>query len=248
MYDAAQDLLRGGACLGCRRGGRLVCGECLAALQRRPHLAWPTPGPPGLVPPYAAGEYAGLLRALVLGHKEHALLPLAQPLGLLLARSVAAALVDAVPAAEQLPEAAGPVVLVPVPSRRAVVRARGHEPTWEVTSAAAGHLRALGWAASAQRLLSARGVVLDQSGLGARARAANLAGTMRCPSQALLRLRRRHGGAHTVVCDDVLTTGATLREAQRALEASGLRPAAAAVVAATRRRTTPSLVSDGLTD
>ncbi|MFC6340712.1 phosphoribosyltransferase family protein, partial [Nocardioides hankookensis] len=38
------------------------------------------------------------------------------------------------------------------------------------------------------------------------------------------------------VCDDVVTTGVTLREAQRALEAVGLEVAAAAAVAATRRR------------
>jgi predicted amidophosphoribosyltransferase len=34
----------------------------------------------------------------------------------------------------------------------------------------------------------------------------------------------------------VITTGATLREAQRALEEGGLPPVAAATVAATRRR------------
>jgi predicted amidophosphoribosyltransferase len=53
---------------------------------------------------------------------------------------------------------------------------------------------------------------------------------------ARLRGERRVTGAHVVVCDDVVTTGATAREAQRALEAVGLPPVAVAAVAATRRR------------
>jgi orotate phosphoribosyltransferase len=39
-----------------------------------------------------------------------------------------------------------------------------------------------------------------------------------------------------VLCDDVLTTGATAREAQRALEEAGIRVRAVVTVAATRKR------------
>jgi predicted amidophosphoribosyltransferase len=84
--------------------------------------------------------------------------------------------------------------------------------------------------ATVSRLLVPAGRVLDQSTLDARARAANLAGSM------VARPTRRGSQAALVVVDDVLTTGSTVREAQRALEAAGLRVAGVATVAATRRR------------
>jgi orotate phosphoribosyltransferase len=59
---------------------------------------------------------------------------------------------------------------------------------------------------------------------------------MACPSRSLRRLAAVAPRARIVVCDDVLTTGVTAREAQRALEAVGLEVAAVAAVAATQRR------------
>ena len=83
--------------------------------------------------------------------------------------------------------------------------------------------------------------VADQAGLDATSRAANLGGALRAHPPTLRRLagatERGHvQPAHVVVCDDVLTTGATAAEAQRALRAVGLPPLAVAAVAATQRR------------
>jgi predicted amidophosphoribosyltransferase len=123
---------------------------------------------------------------------------------------------------------------VPVPSRPGSARARGHDPTYSLTGSAGRVLRREGYAAVTARLLASRGGVVDQAGLDATARASNLAGSMFCPSASLRQVAGRR--LRAVVCDDVLTTGATAREAQRALEAAGLEVAGIATVAATVRR------------
>jgi predicted amidophosphoribosyltransferase len=232
LSDAMADLLLGGRCVGCDRPGRVLCRPCAARLPATARPTWPSPAPPGLVTPWATGPYDGVLRAMVVAHKEHRVLALRSPLARLLACSVAAALAEARPA--------GTVVLVPVPSRPASVRARGDDPTYALTARAARLLGAAGHDVRVQRLLRTRPGVVDQAGLGAEARAANLAGSLCCPSAGLHRLAARSPRAATVVCDDVLTTGATAREAQRALEAVGLQVTAVAAVAATRRRLPPA--------
>ncbi len=230
LLDGSIDLLLGGDCLGCRRPGRPLCVDCAADLPVRARRAWPVPRPYGLVTPWVATEYAGLVRDLVVGHKEHRLLSLAAPLGGLLGVAARAAVDTAPP---------GPVVLVPVPSRPGSARARGHDPTGAIVRKAARLLRAEGYDVLAVPLLRSRPGVVDQAGLGAGERATNLAGSMHCPSESLRRLSARRPRTRLVICDDVLTTGATAREAQRALEAVGLDVAAIAAVAATRRRFLP---------
>lgn len=230
MWDVAVDLVLGSTCVVCARPGRVLCRPCRATLPRAGAPAWPTPTPQGLVLPFAAGEYAGALRALVNAHKERRAFALARPLGQVLAGAVD----------ELLRDLGGPpgttagdrVALVPVPSRRAVVRTRGHDPLLRVTRHAAAGLRGRGRDVVVRRLLRPGRAVRDQSGLDARDRATNLAGSLRAVPAV-------RGGPPLVVVDDVLTTGATAREAQRALEEAGHEVLGIGTLAATRRRSGP---------
>ena len=231
VRDGLLDLFLGSSCLGCAAPGRLLCAACSDTLPTSAVPCWPTPVPEGLVTPYAVAPYDGLVRELVIGHKEHHLVGLRTTLGRLLGAAVLAVL--------EHHDAQGPVLLVPVPSRPASVRARGRDATREMTEQARRRVQVAGagrYEVALAPLLRSRPGVVDQAGLDVEARRANLAGSMACSAGALRGAARRLGGAHVVVCDDVLTTGATLGEAQRALGAVGVPVLGHAAVAATQRR------------
>jgi predicted amidophosphoribosyltransferase len=212
----------------------VLCRGCRLLLTR-PRLAQPRRHPPGFPPTVAAGAYAGAVRPAVLAFKEHGRAELAGPLGTALALAVAAVL-------SGLPGSGGGVVLlVPVPSSAAAVRRRGRDHVQELADAAVTELRAAGVPAATARLLGrapGRGV-RDSAGLGAAEREANLAGRYRAHPRRPDVLP----GSRVVLVDDVVTSGATLTEAARALrEEPGAPvvepgvPVLAAVVAATPRR------------
>ncbi|HNO39110.1 MAG TPA: ComF family protein, partial [Marmoricola sp.] len=85
-------------------------------------------------------------------------------------------------------------------------------------------------------LLRQRFRVLDQSALSAIDRRENLAASMMVNRSAHAALVRRARPVTTVLCDDILTTGATAREGQRALEDNGLQVRGIATIAFTSRR------------
>ncbi|MCF3183675.1 ComF family protein [Streptomyces polychromogenes] len=208
-------------CAGCGAARSLLCGACRGVLGGtgagpvRPAVRG---GGPSLPPVYAAVPYEGPVRAVVLAHKERGVLPLAGPLGGALAAAVSAA----------GGRGGGELALVPVPSARRTLRARGHDPARRIALAASRRLRGAGEAARVAPVLRLRRQVADQAGLGARQRWENLAGALEVRPGGT----RMAAGARIVVVDDVVTTGATLEEAARALRAAGLRADAAAVVAA----------------
>lgn len=227
--DGVGDLVWGSTCVGCGRAGRLWCLACSGG-PLRARRVWPEPAPPGLPGVWATAAYEGVVRAAVVAHKEERAYGLEAALGLRLAVAVAGAL------GPQWSRDRTRVVLVPVPSRPGVVRRRGDDPTRRLVRAAARALGRRGVEVGVvSALTSARGVQ-DQAGLGAVERHRNLAGSMRCARPARL---ASYGRIRVVVCDDVLTTGATLSEAARALRAVGVGVNRAAVVAAVRRTSTP---------
>lgn len=202
------DLVLPRECTGCGDPGRLLCRGCEQMLDGAPFVHRPTPAPAGLPRLTATTAYDGVVRQLLLAHKEHGRTGLTAPLG----RALAAAVAVHGPGA----------LLVPVPSSRAAVRERGHDHARRLARVAA---RRLGLRCAP--LLRQARPVDDSVGLSAAARAGNLAGALVAPAS----LR----GVEVLVVDDLVTTGATVAEAARALTAGGARVRGAAVVSATLR-------------
>jgi predicted amidophosphoribosyltransferase len=229
--SALADLVLPTLCAGCGAAGyAAACPACAGLLAGRPRPCPPQPCPPGLPPPWAVAAYAGAPRAMIVAHKDRARRSLTPLLGAALARAVGGV----------LPDPVGGLVLVPAPSAAATTRQRGHDPTLRLTRAAARVL-AHGRGVQARRrvttvcALTVRRRVRDQSGLGWSDRQANLADAYVVTDRGRRQLMGLAPDWPVVVVDDVVTTGATLAEAVRALRAAGVSVAATAVIAATRR-------------
>ncbi|MER6014941.1 ComF family protein [Streptomyces bluensis] len=206
------DLVLPAECGGCGRPRTVLCPECRAALRgAAPRRVRPVPEPPGLPVAHAAAPYENAVRAVLLAHKERGALALAAPLGAALAGAVRAGLREAGEVREH-----EPVLLVPVPSARTAVRARGHDPARRIALAAAGELRRTGTAARVLGVLRQRRAVADQSGLNSRQRLDNLAGALAVTDGG----GRLLAEGRVVLVDDVMTTGASLREAARAVRSA----------------------------
>ncbi|MEU0129353.1 ComF family protein [Streptomyces sp. NPDC006289] len=196
------------ACGGCGRPRTEMCEECAAALARAPCRVRPAPEPAGLPEVHAVAPYENAVRAMLLAHKERGALGLAGALGRALAASVQAGS-GRVGCAE-------PLLLVPVPSARRATAARGHDPVRRIALAAAAELRRGGTRARVLSVLGQARSVADQAGLGARERQVNLAGALVVTDGAGRHLER----GRVVLVDDLLTTGASLSEAARAVRAA----------------------------
>lgn len=215
----AADLLIGAQCAGCGVAGPSPCPGCARLVRSGlPLLAQTAFAQDSVI--VASGVYSGVLKALLIAAKERGALGLLPLLGERLAASIGSLAVAG--------SAADRLVLVPMPSVPAAVAARGVDFTASLANLAAGKLRGLGFSATVRRGLRQSRRPADQAGLGMEARARNLAGAFVSAGSL------PHG--EVIVVDDVVTTGASIAEAARALRLAGRHPLGSATVAATMRR------------
>jgi len=228
-------------CGGCGAPGPGWCGGCAGDAGRKaypggPRLVRPVPCPAGCPPTWAATPYGASVRVALITFKDADRRDLAKALAPMLADAVLAALAGDPGYRAALSAGAGPVLVVPVPSSRSAVRRRGDAPLELLTRAAVAQQALRGCDLVVAPALRLRRRVADQAGLDRGRRAANLEGAM----QVQPRWRSSVPGATCLLVDDVLTTGATLTEAARALRAGGVARVAGAAIAATERHALPA--------
>jgi ComF family protein len=194
-------------CAGCGAHDRALCRSCASALQSRPlRASLEVDG--SMLPLVASIPYSGVARRALLALKHEGRTELAKPLALLLLAAVTTAW-----------QGSGAQLLVPVPGSRAAAARRGFGPVALIA-------RRAGLAVTHALRPAAAGP--EQKGLRLDQRLATDAGRWRASS--------RVSGRRVVLVDDVVTSGATLRAATRALRAAGAEVAGCAAIAATLRR------------
>ncbi|TFD48995.1 ComF family protein [Cryobacterium frigoriphilum] len=199
-------------CSGCGAPDRALCAACRLSLGARPHTCCR-----GDQTVWAALDYSGVVRRVLGNFKDGGRTDAAAALAVPLRQAIAAALAGLDVASRAQP--AADVHLVTIPSAAAAFRARGYHPV-ELLLRHAGLV--------ATPVLDLALTTTDQVGLGREERARNKTGS----------LRARYGLANfrCLIVDDILTTGATVLEARRAVRAAGGEVLGVATLAETRRR------------
>ena len=197
---ALQELIFPVRCLGCSALGLSICSSCRRSWH--PHIFRTVSRSAPYFPIYSSIEYSPIAGKVLLAAKERGLIQADELILHALKRSLFHCVQD---------EGVG--MLIPIPSRPSVARLRGRQFILELSRqlTASTHLPTF------ENLTHTR-KVRDQSSLDAKARIENLAGSMKA---------MRYLSGKAILIDDLVTTGATLAEAARALREQGIEVVAA---------------------
>lgn len=220
IFEHIINLMAPDDCLNCGSEGQILCSACLAAIQPVPPRCWrcrrvsvasetcaPCRSHSRLRHAGAAAEYEGVARELVRALKFSGKRTAAEVMTNLMLPLLPAALPGA------------PCYIVHVPTATTRRRQRGYDQA-ELLA------RALSAQSSLRHLpLLARLGHTRQVGTKRAERLAQLEHAFRARRESLIQ------GAHIILIDDVLTTGATLEAAARTLKAAGARRVDALVFA-----------------
>ena len=198
-------------CFGCRELGYSICSKCRKHCN--PHLYQSQVS--GLAV-YSAIPYSPVAKNLLLAAKEQSIKSADQ----LVLTAMKIALHETF-------HRHSSCALVPIPSGRSANRRRGREFINEMAISVASD-----FGVAVLPLLEHQRIVRDQSKLNISSRRENLAMALSIKPEFL----GKYSGEKVVILDDLLTTGATINEANRALTKAGFAVQAAATACVALRR------------
>ncbi|MEN9687577.1 MAG: hypothetical protein RL381_589 [Actinomycetota bacterium] len=197
---ALQELIFPSRCLGCSTLGLSICSQCRQGWH--PHIYRTFSRDAERFPIYSSIAYSPIASKVLLAAKERNRIQADQLILEALKRSITHCLKEV-----------GSGLLIPIPSRISIARLRGRQFVADMSY----QLSDLVGAPTFEILTHAR-KVKDQSTLDAKARSRNLDGSMKA---------LRYVSGKAILIDDLVTSGATLHEAARALREKGIDVAAA---------------------
>lgn len=216
--SAIADVILGRCCAGCDQPGIALCYPCECELTPRPRLRRSLDMEEiaaGLRLPVACSlDYRGQVRQILYRYKDHRIPQLARVLGPSLSASV-----DLV--AERAGINAQQVVLAVMPTRASTAKRRGFDSLTAITKAAVSKRRV----ASVCTPLADVRTTGQSKTLGVWERQHHAAGAFK--------LRGPMPRGQVVIVDDIVTTGATAREAAATLMLAGVHVIGVAAVAGT---------------
>jgi len=200
LLGSLSELIFPKRCLGCSALGIEICSKCRTSWNR--HIYRSSVTVDGKIfPVYSSVKYSAVASKVILKSKEDALTVADD----LVTSSLGHAL-------SYFQKEVGVGYLVPIPSRSSASRKRGRKYINRMIE---------GLGITPLDLLSHNRAVRDQSTLHGSARIKNLAGALFVNPDAYPVLYRNFPEISVIVIDDLVTTGATLSEAVRALRAGG---------------------------